>query len=69
MDTQVLKYVFWVLTALPILVLGAFLFVSLTKSVYNKYLEEQKKKQADAQEEKKRQSFEETYSRRRSGGK
>lgn len=68
MNTEVLKYVFWVLTALPILVLGVFLFVSLTKSVYNRYTEEQKKKQEAAQEEKKRQSFEEAYSRRRSGG-
>ena len=69
MNTETMKYVFWVLTALPILILGVFLFMSLTKSVYNRYVEDQKKKQAEAQEEKKRQSFEETYSRRRSGGK
>ena len=68
MNNTILQYVFWILTAVPILILGMFLFMSLTKSVYTRYTEEQKKKEESAQEEKKKQSFEETYSRRRSGG-
>ncbi len=68
MDSYLLKQVFWILAALPVFVLGVFLFVSLTKTVYTRYTEEQKKKEESAVEEKKRQTFEESYSRRRSGG-
>ena len=68
MNSQVLQYLFWILAALPVLALGLFLFANMTSNIIEKYNEEKKKKAEEADQSKKRQTFEESYSRRRSGG-
>ena len=68
MNNQLLQYLFWILAALPVLALGLFLFAKMTATIIDRYNGEKKKKAEEAEQSKKRQTFEESYSRRRSGG-
>ena len=69
MNSDILQYVFWILAALPVFALGIFLFSNLTSNIVRRYTEEKKKKAEEEKEAQIRQTFEDSYSRRRSGGK
>ena len=68
MSAMTVKYIFWILMALPMLGLGIFLFSNVTGDIYARFKEEEKVRKAKADQTKRRQAFEESYSRRRSGG-
>lgn len=67
MSTETVKYIFWILMALPMLILGVVLFSNVTGDIYSRYKEEEKKRKEIEKQEKRRQAFEESYSRRRGG--
>ena len=66
--TETLRYLFWILLSLPILVIGIWLFKQLLNSVHAKYEAEQKVIKEKELAEQKRKEFEESYNRRRGGG-
>ena len=66
--TETLRYLFWILLSLPILVIGIWLFKMLLNNVHAKYEAEQKIIKEKELAEQKRKEFEESYNRRRGGG-
>ena len=50
------------------LALGIYLFSNVTGYIYTRFKEEEKVRKEKEKQVKKRQEFEESYSRRRSGG-
>ena len=66
--TETLRYVFWILLSLPILVIGIWLLKLLLNNVHAKFEAEQKVIKEKELAEQKRKEFEESYSRRRGGG-
>ena len=68
MSAMTVKYIFWILMAVPMLVLGIYLFSNVTGDIYARFKEEEKVRKEKEKQVKKRQEFEESYSRRRSGG-
>ena len=66
--TETLRYVFWILLSLPILVIGIWLFHMLFNNVHARLQAEKDALKEKQLAEQKRKEFEESYSRRRSGG-
>ncbi len=54
--------------ALPMLALGIYLFSNVTGDIYARFKEEEKVRKEKERQVQRRQAFEESYSRRRSGG-
>ena len=69
MNTMVVKCIFWILMALPMLALGIYLFSNVTGDIYARFKEDEKVRKEKERQVQRRQAFEESYSRRRSGGK
>ena len=68
MNAMIVKYIFWILMALPMLALGIYLFSNVTGDIYARFKEEEKVRKEKENQAKRRQAFEESYSRRRGGG-
>ena len=66
--TETLRYIFWILLSIPILIIGIKLFSSLLNNVHARYEAEQKIIREKKLAEQRRKEFEESYSRRRGGG-
>ena len=69
MNTVIVKYIFWILVSLPMLILGIVLFSNITGDIYSRFREDQAQKKAQKADDKRRNSFEESYRRQHSGGK
>ena len=69
MNAIFVKYIFWILMALPMFALGIFLFSNVTGDIYARFKEDEKERKEKENQARRRQAFEESYSRRRSGGK
>ena len=67
MFSDTLRYVFWILITLPILILGIYFFASITNSIFVRYKEDEKIIKEKEAQKRKRREFEESYSRRRGG--
>ena len=66
--TETVRYIFWILLSIPILILGIWLFRMLLNSVHARFEAEQKVLKEKQLAEQRRREFEESYSRRRGGG-
>ena len=66
--TETLRYLFWILLSLPIFAIGIWLFLKLFNNVHAKLKAEKDALKEKQLAEQKRKEFEESYSRRRSGG-
>lgn len=66
--TETLRYIFWILLSVPILIIGIKFFASLLNNVHARYEAEQKVIKEKQLAEQRRREFEESYSRRRGGG-
>ena len=67
MFNETLRYIFWILISLPILVLGIYFFVNIINSILVRYKEDEKIIKEKQEQKRKRREFEESYSRRRGG--
>ena len=67
MFAENLKYIFWVLMALPVLALGIYFFVNLINEIYTMFKADEKIRKEKELQKQKRREFEESYSRRRGG--
>ena len=66
--TETVRYIFWILLSIPILIFGIWLFRSLFNNVHARLKAEQDALKEKQLAEQKRKEFEESYSRRRGGG-
>ena len=66
--TETIRYIFWILLSLPILAIGIWLFRTLFNNVHARLKAEKDALKEKQLAEQKRKEFEESYSRRRSGG-
>ena len=67
MFNEAIRYIFWILLAVPILILGIYFFVNITNSILVRYKEDEKIIKEKKEQQRKRREFEESYSRRRGG--
>ena len=67
MFTESLKYIFWVLMALPVLALGIYFFGKLFNQIYTMFKADEKIRKEKELQKQKRREFEESYARRRGG--
>ena len=67
MFNEAIRYIFWILLAVPILILGIYFFVNITNSILVRYKEDEKIIKEKKEQQSKRREFEESYSRRRGG--